>query len=226
MAREPQPRTSSMSVQEADAKGLVRNSLIDSPQNWDSLGKQKLRKGFLQTLDASEKYINEGPLGQSVGEWDSFYNLYLCNKQKYLTDSISLLSDGTVAEFKIPLEDIGELARWQIKGEIIFDGNMTDGTVSLTSSVPADNSVWTCSLQTFNPGDNPIWGLSSLSLNEGPLLSYPDTDVYLFKFNWFLTLNSTASMVDLNFNFNGVGMVNIIESSWMENRLLYEAYAP
>lgn len=227
MAREPQPRTSSMSVQEADAKGLVRNSLIDSPQNWDSFGKQKLRKGFLQTLDASEKYINEGPLGQSAEEWENFQLLWLTNRQKYMTENFLLTSDGIIGQLQLPLQDFGETVKWQVRGEIVLDPSAApDGTVSLTSSMPSLNSVWTASLTEHDGVDNPTqYYFSAVSPTEGPVVGYIGGNVHTLKFNWFLTLD-TYSVIDLNFNINGVGTVNVIESSWMENRLLYEAYVP
>lgn len=222
MAREPQPRTSGFSVQEADERGLVRNGLIDSSANWDSQGKQKLRKGYLQTLQAAEDYVQNGPIGQNVQTLMDFYEIFLANRSKFLEENTFIQSDGVVGGLQLVLQDLGKTVWWHITGSIIFD-TLDVGAMTLSLSLPSVESIWNYTLINRANG-SATYGSSAGSPSEGPTATFAaggnDRE---FQFNWFVKLDS-YSIIDVNMAFDNKGGAEIKAGSWVRGLLTPSAY--
>lgn len=224
MSREPQPRTSGFSVLEADERGLVRNGLIDSAANWDSHGKQKLRKGYLQTLQAAEDYVTNGPIGQDVASLMRIRELLLIQRQKYLSADTVISSDGIVGDLQLNLDSIeGQSIIWMVTGEVTFD-SLDSGSITLTSSLPSESSFWNGQLVNMANGTSTFFN-STGSGSEGPTVTFAaGSNDRMFRFNWFIELLNSPSVLDVNFAFDNAGGAEVKTGSWIESRLTYDSF--
>lgn len=193
MAREPQPRTSGLSVEEADAKGLVRNSLLDSAANWDSKGKQQLRKGYLQTIQAAEDYVTTGPVGQNVAALMRWYDLSVYQNFLFIPEQENLLDGGFI--LNLPLPETGMTSTWMVEGQVTFSAT-DSGDVSIMTTLPPDDIAFQATL--FNESDSSFVFVSG----DSGVLTLPfsaGSSDRILKYQLFIT-QEFGSSVYVNFS--------------------------
>jgi hypothetical protein len=197
---------------------LVRNSLVDTPSNWDSVGKQKLRKGFLQTLDASEKYINDGPIGQDVSELMLFYSKFLKNRLDVRESNGELPGGGGIG-FLIPLADLQFEGKTETKyhchGQLFFSSTEA-GNITFDFSLPNNSMEWRFSISEV--GD-PTTFMSSANGSGSPTITFPSSLTGLcVDFDLFPSFEYTTTLT-VNFTINNSGVVGLAGGSFVKSEL-------
>lgn len=222
MAREPQPRTSGLSVEQADAKGLVRNSLIDSAANWDSKGKQQLRKGFLQTIEAVEDNVNNGPIGQDVAELMDFYHRFLLQRRVYLPEQVNQIGGGEIGGLIMPLPFVESGAVWMVEGQVVF-ASTDSGDVSVVTATPLTTVAWSATLTDESDG-SVLCSTGSAGLPTFPFSA--GSNDRIFDYRIFLTEdNSNSIAVEFAVDTPEEG-VAVKAASYQQSTLSHNSFIP
>lgn len=223
MATEPQPRTYNLTVAEADAKGLVRNSLIDSAANWDSVGKGKLRKGFLQTLDAAENYVNEGPIGQAVEELLDFRDAFYRNRLYYLDANQITVPGGQSGLFPSPLGGGPLPLTWHYSAKIQWIAN-DNGEISFTSVLPPAAIAYSWRhVRELTPEEGVITGTGT---GTYPTIAFESgSNDNILDIDMFVTVNPDEyEIITVNIDVDNSGIAAFKAGSFAKVELAYLDY--